>query len=127
MAAVSRRRLLLASLAALGCGSRKGTRFPGYAFVANAAGNSVTAIDLSAFSLAHHFALGASPTAVLPHPSQPLVYVLTAATGAIHEIDARRMRIARRAQLSGPAISMRMAPDNTTLWVLEARALVRLP
>lgn len=127
MAAVSRRALLLASASALGCGSRKGTRFPGYAFVANANGNSVTAVDLSSFSAGRQFPLDAPPTVVLPHPSKPLVYVLSAAGGSIYEIDARSMKVSRKAHLGGPAISMRMDPDGSALWILEPRSLTRLP
>ncbi|HZT33979.1 MAG TPA: YncE family protein [Bryobacteraceae bacterium] len=127
MPAVSRRAWLLASAAALGCGSRKGTRYPGYAFVANAGGSSVTAVDLSAFSPAREFALEAPPTAVLAHPARPFVYVLSAAEGVLHEFDARCLRPARKLRLGAPAISMRLAPDGRALWVLAARELTRIP
>jgi DNA-binding beta-propeller fold protein YncE len=127
VAAVSRRRLLLASSAALGCAPHKGSRFPGYAFVANAGAHTVTAVDLSAFSVSRQIPLEAAPSAVVPHPSRPVVYALAPAPGIVYEIHAKSLRVSRNVRVSGPAVSLRVSADGETLWVLESKALARIP
>ena len=56
-AGVSRRGFLLTSTVALACGRRRGTAFPGYAFVANAEGRSLAIVDLTTFSVARRIPL----------------------------------------------------------------------
>lgn len=110
------------------CAPRKGTGFPGFAFVANEDSRCLSAVDLTRFAVARQIALDASPGAVIAHPSQPVVYVLLPATADVYEIDAARLSIKRRAHLRGAASGMRMAPDASALWVLlrDPRALVRI-
>ena len=122
---LSRRAWLLAT-AAVGCGRRKGRGFPGYAFVANAGGRTVAAVDLNAFTLAKQIGLDAAPSAVLQHPSRPTVYVLMPESGGVCAIDATRLAVSAKARLNGPAMAMRVAADGNSLWVLQPRALVRL-
>lgn len=123
-----RRRLFLAGglAAAASCRRRRGAGFPGYAFVANEEGQAVAVVDLTAFAVARHVRLAGNPTEVIAHASRPAVYVLTAATGAVYEIDSTRLSLARRAAPCSSAVSMRLSGES--LWVLsrEPRQLVRL-
>ena len=122
----SRRVVLLGTAAAVGCGPRKGSGFPGYAFVANAGSRSLAAVDLTRFALAKQIGLESAPGAVVRHPARPSAYVLLPETGGVCEIDAAALAIARRSRLGGPALSMRVSVDGESLWVLQPRALVRL-
>ena len=124
---LSRRRLLTAAVLA-GC-SRKASGFPGYAFVANYEGRSVTAVNLRRFAVTRHILLDASPAAVIAHPREASVYVLTPASGTIHEIEAPALTLKRRTKAAQNALSMRLAGDGQSLWVLgrEPRALIRVP
>jgi DNA-binding beta-propeller fold protein YncE len=121
----SRRALVLSAAAAIGCGRRKVRGFPGRAFVANAGEGSVAVVDLNTFALTRQIAVGGAPGMVVRHPVRESVYVLLPESGALCEIDASALRVARRARLSGPAISMRLAADTRSLWVLQPGALVR--
>ena len=121
------RRAMLAGTAALaGCARRKSRGFPGYAFVANAGARTVAAVDLNAFALAKQIGLDSAPGAVLSNPLRPGVYVLMPESGAVCEIDAAKLTVVRKTRLGGPAVAMRLAADGKSLWVLQARALVRL-
>jgi DNA-binding beta-propeller fold protein YncE len=120
------RRALLAGTAAAACGRRKGTGFPGHVFVANEAGRSVAAVDLTAFAVSRQIGLPAAPTAVEVLPPRPAVYVLAAGAGAVYEIDPAAMRLKRAGRLGEAAIAMRPAPDRGSFWVLEGAALVRV-
>jgi YVTN family beta-propeller protein len=112
----------------LGCSKRRASGFSGYAFIANQDSRSVAAVDLTAFAMIRQIPLEAGPTAVIAHPKQPLVYVLTPEIGVVYEISAPRLSVTRKSRLGAPAISMRMAPDGSALWALcrEPRSLVRL-
>ena len=123
---ISRRALLLGTAGAFGCSRRKGRGFSGYAFVATAGGRAVAAVDLNTFTLAKRIGLEGVPDTVIPHPLRPAVYVLMPESGAMCEIDAATLKVARTVRLGAPAISMRLAPDGESLWVLQARTLVRL-
>ncbi len=125
---ISRRVLLSGAAALAGC-SRKAKGFPGYAFVANQDGRTVAAVDLSAFALARQIPLDGAPNTVVAHPSRPAVYVLTPDNGSVYEIEAASLAIKRRTRSAQNAISMRLAGDGRSLWVLarEPRALIRLP
>jgi YVTN family beta-propeller protein len=127
---LTRRSFLYASAAAtLACGRRKGTGYPGYAFVANEDGHAVAAIDLEAFAFARHIRLEGSPTEVVAPPDRLPVYALTPATGAVHEIDSAKLVFRRRVQVARQALSMRVAPGRpSSLWVLcrEPQRLVQV-
>jgi len=111
-----------------GC-STKAKGFPGYAFVANQDGRSVAAVDLSEFALARRIALDGAPNIVLAHPARPAVYVLTPESGTIYEIEAASLAIKRRTRPAQSAVSMRLAADGRSLWILarEPRALIQVP
>lgn len=123
------RRALLGASGLLACGRPKGTAFPGYAFVANEDGHSVAVVDLRRFRVRKQISLDAGPTAVLAHPSRPLIYVLMPRSGSICEIDAAALDIKRTARVASSAVGMRMSQDGRSLWVLvqDPHALVRLP
>jgi DNA-binding beta-propeller fold protein YncE len=115
--------------AALGACSRKASGFPGYAFVANQDARSVAAVDLSAFALARQIPLDGAPNTVVAHPTRSAVYVLTPENGTIYEIEALSLGIKRRTRPAQSAVSMRLAGDGRSLWILarEPRALISLP
>jgi hypothetical protein len=123
---LSRRAWLLGTAAALGCGRRKGKGFPGYALVANAGERAVAAVDLTVFAVVRQIGLEAAAGAVIAHPVRHAAYVLIPESGGVWEIDAAKLAVARRTSLGGPAVGMRLAADGKSLWVLQARALVRL-
>jgi YVTN family beta-propeller protein len=125
----SRRAFQLTSAVALACGRRRGTAFPGYAFVANAEGRSLAIVDLTVFAVARRIPLDASPTAVIAHPEHAVVYVLTPANGTVVEVDVATLAIRRKLRLGASAVGMRLAPDSLSLWVLmaEPRQLARVP
>ncbi len=76
--------------------------------------------------LAKQIGMDAAPGVILPSPLRPAAYVLVPESGAVCEIDAAKLTIARKTRLGGPAVSMRVAADGKSLWVLQPRALVRL-
>src|ERR1039458_1828543 len=123
---LTRRALLVGTAALAGCARRKSRGFPGYAFVANAGARTVAAVDLNAFALAKQISLDSAPDAVLSNPLGPGVYVLMPESGAVCEIDATKLAVVRKTRLGNPAVAMRLAADGKSLWVLQARALVRL-
>src|ERR1700691_2162666 len=125
-APLTRRSLLAGAAALAGCARRKSRGFPGYAFVANAGARTVSAVDLNPFALAKQIGLDSAPGAVLSNPLRPAVYVLMPESGAVCEIDAAKLTVVRKTRLGGPAVAMRLAADGKSLWVLQARALVRL-
>lgn len=136
------RRAFLMGAASLACQRKRGSGFDGYAFVANEAGRSVAAVDLTRFAVDRHIRLDASPTAVIAHPSRPLVYVLTPGIGTVHELELAGLNLRRRLRVAPQAHSLRLGADGRDLWVLcretrmligveverfEARARIRLP
>jgi len=126
---IPRRTFLFASVAAMACGRRKARAFPGYCFVADRESRTVAAVDLSQFRVSKRIPLDAAPTAVLPHPIRPCVFVLAPETGTIYEIDAGPLAVTRRARAGNQAVSMQVAPDRDALWVLyrDPHALVEIP
>jgi YVTN family beta-propeller protein len=125
---ISRRTLLGGAAALAGC-SQKAKGFPGYAFVANKEGRSVAAVDLSAFALARRIALDGAPNTVVAHPTRPAVYVLTPENATIYEIEAASLAIKRRVRPAQSSVTMRLAGDGHSLWLLarEPRALINVP
>jgi len=122
----TRRALLMGAAALAGCARRRSRGFPGFAFVANAGARNVAAVDLNAFVLAKQIGMDSAPGAVLANPLRPGVYVLMPESGAVCEIDAARLAVVRKTRPGTPAVAMRLAADGKSLWVLQARALVRL-
>lgn len=76
--------------------------------------------------MARHIPLDDSPTQVISAVEKPLVYALTPATGAIHEIQVYRLSVARKASVASSVVSMALAPDERSLYVLarEPKALI---
>jgi YVTN family beta-propeller protein len=128
---ISRRALLLSSAAALGCGRKKATGFPGYCFVANRGSRSVTAVDLNTFRVRKQIPLDAAPSdmAAGPDAEKPKVYALAPNAGTIYEIDVTSLSVSRRASAGSQAVAMRLSPRGDALWALyrEPAALVELP
>lgn len=124
---IDRRAFLLGpATALLGCRRRRSAGFYGYAFVANEEGQAIAAVDLTTFTVARHIRVAGNPTAVLA--GQGAVCALTPNTGTLHEIGMRDLVLRRRTQVARSAVSMRLAPDGSAVWVLcrEPRQLVRV-
>jgi DNA-binding beta-propeller fold protein YncE len=126
---LTRRALLAGTAAALGCGHPKATGFRGYCFVANEAGRSVTAVDLTRFRVRKQIALDAAPSLVVAHPTQAKALALAPETGTIYELDAAKLEITRRAQAGRSAIGMEFSPSNDVLWTAyrDPASLVGIP
>jgi YVTN family beta-propeller protein len=126
---ISRRNLLLASVAAAGCGARKAQAYPGYCLVANRGSRSIGVVDLSNFHLRKSIPLDAAPAAIVSHPSQAKAYALAPDTGTIYEIDAAIMGVRRRVRAGNAAIGMQVSPRRDALWVLyrDPAVLVEIP
>ena len=126
---ITRRTLLLSSTAAFSCAPPKATGFRGYCFVGNQAGRSVAVVDLTKFRVRKQIALDSAPSQLLPHPKQPKVFVLSADSGTVYEIDAIGMAVSRRARAGNQAVAMQMSPTRDALWVLyrDPASLVELP
>ncbi|HEV2201076.1 MAG TPA: hypothetical protein VGR73_14760 [Bryobacteraceae bacterium] len=113
----------------IACSRRKrGPGFRGYAFIANEEGNAIAAVDLQAMAVAKQIPLSGAPTSVIAAAKRPFVYALAASTGAVHEIALDRLGATRKLAVATSAAGMRMAPDETALYVLarEPRALIRV-
>ena len=116
---MTRRVWLLASAAALSCGRKRATGFPGYCFVSDQANRSLVAVDLQRFSIAKRIQLDAPPAAlaVFGDTSHPRVYALAPESGVVYEIDAAGLAVAGRSSAGAQAVGMRLDPSET-LWVL---------
>jgi hypothetical protein len=119
---------LLAIPFAAACGSRGTPVYRGYAFVANADGQAVAAVDLQALAVARHIGLDAAPSQVVAAQTRPSVYALTPDTGSVHEIQSDRLSFKRKVTVGSSAISMSLDATEKALYVLanEPRALVRI-
>ncbi len=117
---ISRRRLLFAApaLAAASCRRDKAEGFPGYAFVANAAGGAVAVVDLGAFAAVRHIHLDSDPVSLASHPASPVIYALTPQSGCIHELDAGSLALSRSAACAAGAHHMLLGPGGESLWLL---------
>jgi DNA-binding beta-propeller fold protein YncE len=128
---ISRRALLISSAAALGCGKKKATGYPGYCFVANREGRSLGVVDLNRFRLRKQIQLDAAPSTVIarPHAEKPAVFALAPDSGAVFEIDVTSLTVSRKASVGSQSAGMRLAPGGDALWILsrDPAALVELP
>src|SRR5450759_131960 len=125
---ISRRALLLSSASAA-CSRPKAQRFLGYCFVANRDSRSIGVVDLTRFRTRQQIPLDAAPSQVLARPKTTKAYVLAAANGAIYEIEASLLTIARRVRAGNAAVAMRLSRDGNALWVLyrDPASLVEIP
>lgn len=123
--------MLLAPAAALNCGRRKATGFPGYCLVALRDSRSVAAVDLDRFNVRKRIALDASPELVVADANAEArrAFVLAPDAGAVYEIDAAGLELRRVARIGSKALGMRLAPGHDALWALcrEPSALVEIP
>ena len=128
---ISRRALLLSSVAGLGCGRKKATGFPGYCFVANRGSRSITAVDLNTFRVRKQISLDAAPAALVAgaDADRPKVYALAPTAGTVYEIDVASLTLGRRFWGGNQAVAMQLSPRDHALWVLyrEPAALVEAP
>src|ERR1700678_1055279 len=111
------------------CGRHeRATGFSGYAFIANQEGGAIAAVDLEVFAVARHIRVNGSPTAVLADSRTARVYALTPENGSVHEIRTDNLTFARRLQVAGTALEMRLSPAGDALYVLcqRPKQLVRL-
>ncbi len=97
--------------------------------MANQAGRSVAAVDLTRFRVRKQIALDAAPSAVVAHPTQAKVYVLAPDAGTVYEIDAAKLDVTRRAKAGNSAMGMRLSAKGDALWVLyrDPAGLVQVP
>jgi YVTN family beta-propeller protein len=121
-----RRHFLFSAAGFAACGRNLAKPFNGAAYIASQAARTVSIVSLSRFKLSKQVALDAEPTAVLTTPSR--VYVLTPSNGTVTELDAAEGTVARRHRLASSAVSMRLAPDGKSLWLLsqDPQALIQL-
>ncbi len=126
---ISRRGILISlATGAAGCRPRRGSGFPGYAFVASQESQALAAVDLTAFAVARHIPLGASASEVVANPSSHCVYALTPLAGSVYEIDPRQLSVRRRVHIAPNPVSMRLAPQGGVMWVscAEPSQIVRV-
>jgi YVTN family beta-propeller protein len=121
-----RRHFLFSAAGFAACGRNLAKPFNGAAYIASQAARTVSIVSLSRFKLSKQVALDAEPTAVLTTSSR--VYVLTPSNGTVTELDAAEGTVARRHRLASSAVSMRLAPDGKSLWLLaqDPQALIQL-
>lgn len=122
------RRAVLALPFAAACRTSQHAGFRGYAFIANQEGQAVAAVDLQAMAVARHIPLDSAPVEVLALVKRPVVYALTPENGSVQEIQADRLRFARKLAVGSQAVWMTLSPDERFLYVLtgEPKALVRV-
>lgn len=125
---LSRRSCLLLPALAAACGRRSVDALRGYAFIANQEGKAVAALDLEVMAVARHIPLDGAPSQMLASTKKAAVYALTPDTGAIHEIQAYRLSVARKATVASSAVSMALASDERSLYMLARapRAMISL-
>ena len=105
---------------AAACGRNKGTGYSGYALVATAGDNSVSAIDLTAFRLVKTIPLAASPSAVLTG-AKGVAYVLTPSNGTVSVIDSHLNKTLSR-KLAADLTGLRLTPDGSRLIGIAANS-----
>ena len=75
--------------------------------MANEEGRAIAAVDLTAFAVIRHIHLDGQPTDVVASPVVRSIFALTPQTGTVHEIPIDQLRVSRRMQRGGSAITMR--------------------
>lgn len=110
------------------CSRKKESGIRAFAFVANAGGKAIAAVDLSAFAVARHVPLDDQPTAVIAPPSNPSVFTLTPASGSLHSISVEQLKYQRSLRLGQTALKMLSTDDGSAIYVLlrSPRKLVRV-
>lgn len=111
-----------------GCSPTKHQALRAYAFVANSQGSTVAVADLATFAVARQIALDDQPSQVIAPAGRSSVYVLTPASGSLHEIAVQQLKVQRKLRVGQTAVSMRLAPGENALYVLLAqpKKLVRV-
>lgn len=115
---ISRRAFVVGPAAAVSCGRRRATAFPGSAFVAVQGENSIVVIDLTRFAVARQIHLQSTPSVVVADQRRRAVYVLAEHPALIYEVDPVVLGVKRKLALPGTAVSMRLAPGGSFLHVL---------
>jgi YVTN family beta-propeller protein len=125
---MTRRQFVLASAALTGCARNLAKPYNGYAFVACQKNRMVAVVNLERFTALKQIGLEGEPSAVLVKPGTQRVFVLMPAIGTVAEIDANKMSILKKYKVASTAISMRMAADGESLWVLaqDPQALIEI-
>src|ERR1700761_9421663 len=102
--------LALSGLALAGsCRRKKGSGYVGYAVVATAGDNSLTAVDLLDFRLFKTIPLRAPPTAVIPI-ANGYSYVLTPSSGTVYLLDDQ-LRPATSKRIGDEISELRLTKD----------------
>ena len=116
------------AVAQMACGPSKHQALRAYAFVANSEGSTVAVADLATFAVARQIRLNDQPSHVIAPAGRPFVYVLTPSSGSLHEIAVQQLKVQRTLRVGQTAVSMRLAPDESAVYVLLAqpRKLVRV-
>ena len=129
----TRRRFLASTLGAaaghLGCGPSRHQALRAYAFVANSEGQTVAVADLATFAVARQIRLDDQPSQVIaPASRRSSVYVLTPASGSVHEIAVEQLKVQRKLRVGATAVSMQLDADGNSIYVLLAnpKKLVRI-
>jgi YVTN family beta-propeller protein len=116
---LDRRSAILAATSALcACFSRRSAPPAGLVFVANQEGRNLAVVDLGALAMIYRIELQAAPTLVLAHARRGAVYALLSEAGAVYEVEAANWKAKRTVRIAERCLSMRLAPDGLTLWVL---------
>jgi DNA-binding beta-propeller fold protein YncE len=113
------RRKWLGLLLLSACARRKATGYPGYALVATAAENSISAVDLTSFQLVKQIEVGASPAEVITGQDRSLV--LTPSTGSVHVISPELKRLSSH-KLADEVSGIRLTPDQSRLVAMAGRS-----
>lgn len=121
------RRAVLALPFAAACSSRA-PAYRGYAFVGNADGQAVAAVDLQAMAVAKHIPLDAAPSQVLATRTRSSVYVLTPLSGSVHEIASDHLSYSRKVTVASAALSMEGDWKGGYLYVLaqDPKSLIQI-
>lgn len=111
-----------------GCQTRKAAGYRGFAFIANADGQAIAAVDLQAFAVVRHIRVPGSPRMMLAHGTKPWVYALTPENGQLHCIGLGTLQLEASRAYTRTATSIRVTPDGAAAWILSApeRKLVRV-
>jgi YVTN family beta-propeller protein len=109
-----------------GCRRKKGSGYAGYAVVATAGDNSLTAIDLLDFRVFKTIPLSAPPTAVIP-TANGYSYVLTPSTGTVYLLDGR-LKPATSKRIGDEISELRLTGDGKSLIAIaeQARELIEI-